>query len=410
MSNPNKFYEKLPESPGVYLMRGVHGKILYIGKAGNLKRRASSYFLRPLEYRLQKMVGEIRKIDYKKTDTALEALILESQLIKKYKPPYNVREKDDKSFLYVKITKDEFPRVLLLRGKDVKKEKYLATRPRGGFSWYGPFVEAGSVKEALRLIRKIFPFNIHTPEEIKKIRESGGRACFNWEIGLCPGICVGDIDKKEYGKIIRNIRLIFEGKRSRLIKSLGEEMNDAASKQEFELAEKKKRQLFALQHINDIALIKEPELPTTNYQLQTRVEGYDISNISGTNAVGSMVVFIGTKPEKNEYRKFKIRTVKGPNDTAMLAEVLRRRFGNPWALPQLILIDGGKPQVGAALKVLSETGYKIPVVGIAKGPTRKKNEFIGAIPKQTSRETLIRVRDEAHRFAISYHRKLRGRI
>ncbi|MDP1688756.1 MAG: GIY-YIG nuclease family protein [bacterium] len=409
MSNPKKLYENLPETPGVYFMRGTKGAILYIGKAGNLKRRVSSYFLRPLEYRLQKMVSEIKKIDVKQTDTSLEALILESQLIKKYKPPYNVREKDDKSFLFVEITKDEFPRVLLVRGKDIKKDEIV--NAKGSIERYGPFVEAGSLKEALRLIRKIFPFNTHTKEEIDKFLRKESRPCFNWQIGLCPGVCASAISVNEYVKTIRNIKLIFNGKKRHLIEVLEKEMRDAALLQEFELAEKKKRQLFALQHINDIALIRESELSTINYQLDTRIEGYDISNISGTSAVGSMVVFIKNKPAKNEYKKFKIRTITGANDVGMLKEVLNRRLKHfEWPFPNLFLIDGGKSQVNAVREVISEFGIEIPVVGIAKGPERKKNEFIGVIPRDTDKNILIRVRDEAHRFAISYHRKLRGKI
>lgn len=405
MSNPKTLYEKLPETPGVYFMRGGKGAILYIGKAGNLKRRVSSYFLRPLEYRLQKMVSEIKKIDIKQTDTSLEALILESQLIKKYLPPYNVREKDDKSFLFVEITRDEFPRVLLVRGKDIKNEE------KSTIERYGPFVEAGSLKEALRLIRKIFPFNTHTKEEIEKYLNTNVRPCFNWQIGLCPGICAAAITKGEYTKTIRNIKLIFDGKKHRLVEVLEKEMREVALLQEFELAEKKKRQLFALQHINDIALIKESELSTINYQLETRIEGYDISNISGTSAVGSMVVFIKNKPAKKEYKKFKIRTITGANDVGMLQEVLRRRLKHfEWKYPHLFLIDGGKPQVNIARAVLAEFGIEIPVVGIAKGAERKRNDIIGDIPYGIDKNILIRIRDEAHRFAIYYHRKLRGKI
>lgn len=405
MSTPKKLYENLPETPGVYFMRGTKGTILYIGKAGNLKRRVSSYFLRPLEYRLQKMVSEIKKIDIKQTDTSLEALILESQLIKKYKPPYNVREKDDKSFLFVEITNDEFPRVLLVRGKDIKNESNTSVER------YGPFVEAGSLKEALRLIRKIFPYNIHTKEEIDKFLNKESRPCFNWQIGLCPGVCASAITASEYAKTIRNIKLIFNGKKHQLIDVLEKEMKEAAQLQEFELAEKKKRQLFALQHINDIALIREADLSALSDTSldEIRIEGYDISNISGTSAVGSMVVFLKNKPAKNEYKKFKIRSITGANDVGMLKEVLRRRLKHfEWKYPHLFLIDGGKPQVNVAREVLAEFVVEIPVVGIAKGSERKRNDIIGEIPSGIDKSILIRVRDEAHRFAVFYHRKLRS--
>ncbi len=413
MSDSKKLYQDLPEAPGVYLMRGKKGNILYIGKAGNLKRRVSSYFLRPLESRLQKMVSEIKKIDFKLTDTSLEALILESQLIKKYKPQFNVREKDDKSFWFVEITDDEFPRINLVRGKDINLEKKIRAGFGRGFARYGPFVEAGSLKIAVRLIRKIFPYNTHTKDEIDKYLSTSTRPCFDWQIGLCPGVCAGSVSKEEYTKAIRNIKLIFEGEKQYLIEVLESEMKDAAILQEFELAEKKKRQVFALRHINDIALIKDAdENNALNISSSPiRIEGYDISNISGTSAVGSMVVFMNNKPTRSEYKKFKIKTITGANDVGMLKEVLRRRLKHfEWSYPNIFLVDGGKPQVNAAKEVLAEFSIEIPVLGIAKGPDRKKNDFIGIVPNDIDKNTLIRVRDEAHRFAISYHRKLRGKI
>ncbi len=386
----------LPDAPGVYFMKDSKGKLLYVGKAGSLKRRVTSYFLRPHDSRIQKMVSEIRAIDYEETDTALEALILESALIKKFQPPFNVKEKDGKSFLYVEITKDKFPRVILVRGKDLTQGKY-----------FGPFTSASSIREALRIIRKIFPWSVHAPEKIGTFK----RPCFDYEVGLCPGTCIGAGSRTEYMKNIRNIKLFFEGKKRQIVIQLKKEMKEASAALEFERAEKFQRQIFALQHIRDVALISESEfnLPATTYQLQpTRIEGYDISNISGTSAVGSMVVFENGAPNKSEYRKFKIRTFDASNDVGMMREVLRRRFQNSWPLPQVILIDGGAPQVNVAHKVLAEFSLQIPIVGIAKGPERKKNEFIGTIPAGVTPLTLIRVRDEAHRFAITYHKKLRA--
>jgi len=411
-----KLYKRLPETPGVYLMkgtsrtrasgtvRGTHGRVLYIGKAANLRRRVSSYFTRPHDSRIEKMVNEVRRIDYKKTDTALEALILEAALIKKYKPPYNIREKDDKSFLYVEITDEAFPRVLLVRGKTLRQAQGKR---------YGPFTSASSIREALRIIRRIFPFSIHPPHKQVMWGASSpkkSRACFDYEIGLCPGTCVGAISKKDYLKNIRNIKLLFEGKKKTILKNLDKEMYTASKKLEFEKAVKLRKQIFALQHIQDVALIGDFESQMSNVkgQMLRRVEGYDVSNISGTSAVGAMVVFANGRPDKNEYRKFKIRTIMKSDDVGMLREILRRRFGNNWSLPHLILIDGGKHQVNAAKSVLSECGLKIPVVGIAKGPKRKKNEFIGQVPRGVDKNVLIRVRDEAHRFAVQYHRKVRG--
>lgn len=390
-------YAKLPGTPGVYIMKDAAGRVLYVGKAVNLKRRVSSYFLRPHDARIDGLVRRIKRIDHKNTDTAIAALILEATLIKKYQPPFNVLEKDDKSFLYVEITKEKFPRIMLVRGKD---------RPNG--KRYGPFTSAASIREALRLIRRIFPYPTH-PTPPKPL----ARPCFDYGIGLCPGTCIGAVSRADYIKNIRNIELLLAGKKARIVSGLEKAMKEASRKTEFEKAERYKRQLFALRHIQDVALIKESELADIKYQIQNtkyRIEGYDISNISGTNAVGSMVVFEGNEPAKGEYRKFKIRTVGQPDDFAMLQEVITRRLRhNEWPLPDLMLIDGGKGQVSAVKKMVAKSGHDIPVIGLVKGPERKRNDVVGKIPAFTNLKTLIHIRDESHRFAITYHRELRSR-
>jgi len=446
VKDKKNYYKNLPETPGVYLMKDAKGKLLYVGKAGNLRRRVSSYFLRLSasahdlrtgrhDARIEGLVQRIGKIDHENTDSALEALILESALIKKHQPPFNIREKDDKSFLYVGVTKEEFPRVLLIRGKDFKKEgsdMYLRAIPvpsrtehssersarkreernvrlRAGF---GPFVSASSVREALRIIRRIFPWNVHEPEKVGVMK----RPCFDYGIGLCPGMCIGGISKSEYMKTVRNIVLFFSGEKKKIIMELEYEMKKASKKLEFEKAEKIKRQLFALQHIHDTALINENEIGNWKLEIGNsakRVEGYDISNISGTDPVGSMVVFMDDKPMNGEYKKFIIKTVKGSNDVGMLREVLKRRFSHTpkekgWAYPDLVLVDGGKGQANTAKRVLAEKHINIPVLGIAKGPERKRNDIIGVKPEWVSERTLEQVRNEAHRFAITFHKKRRS--
>ncbi|MFH0712239.1 MAG: UvrB/UvrC motif-containing protein [Candidatus Jorgensenbacteria bacterium] len=399
-------YDGFPETPGVYIMKDAQGRILYVGKAGNLKRRVSSYFMRPPastrvkrgepDSRIEKLVSKIAKIDYRKTDTALEALILEATLIKKHEPLYNIREKDDKSFLYFEITREEFPRVLLVRGKN-----------RAAGERFGPFTSASSAREALRIIRKIFPFSFHPAEKIGKFK----KPCFDYEIGLCPGTCISAVERSEYLNNIGNIKLLFLGKKAAILKSLEREMKEASKRLEFEKAAKLRGKIFSIRHIQDVALIGEEknELEITNDDL--RIEGYDISNISGTSAVGSMVVFRGDRPDKNEYRKFKIMTLKKSDDVGMLKEVLRRRLNHrEWPLPALFLIDGGKGQVNGVRAVLDEFGLDLPVLGIAKGAKRKKNEFVGKIPAGIPEKTLIKVRNEAHRFAQSYHKKLRSKV
>jgi excinuclease ABC subunit C len=380
----------LPDSPGVYIFKNENGKVLYIGKAGNIKKRVESYFHRSKDIKIKNLLDQIRKIDYKKTDTAIEALILESKLIKHFKPPYNIREKDDKSFLYVEITKDKVPRVILVRGRDKKEGRR-----------YGPFTSASSIREAMRIIRRIFPYNVHQPSRIATLK----RPCFDNQIGLCPGTCTEVADAKDIKRNLRHIRLFLEGNKKQVLRLLKHEMGVEAERLNFEIAAKIKRQIFALQHIQDIAVITKDNLGNTVGTSQ-RIEGYDVSNISGNLAVGSMAVFINSKPDVEEYRKFKIRTLKKPNDVGMLREILERRFSNDWPIPDLVLIDGGRAQVNVALDVIGEFGLKLPVVGIAKGKARKKNEFIGRIPEKVSRNVLIQLRDEAHRFAINYHRKL----
>ena len=398
---------KLPPSPGVYLMKDAKGRVLYVGKAANLKRRVSSYFAGPHlrqgfggqahDVRIERLANENRRGDYEGTGTAVEALIREAELIKKLEPPYNIREKDDKSFLSIVITREKFPRVLLVRGRNA---------PPG--TVYGPFTSATSLREAMRILRRIFPWSEHDVSSFK-FHVSGTKPCFNYELGLCPGTCIGVADAKEYRKTVAQLKLFLSGKRKRLVATLTREMKIASRALEFERAETLRKRLFALQHIQDVALIESDKFQVSSFRFQTiRIEGYDISNISGTSAVGSMVVFVNDRPAKDEYRKFAIRTVQGANDTAMLQEVLERRLRHrEWQLPNLILVDGGAPQVSTARKVLRIMRQAIPIVGIAKGPERKRNDIIGIVPRGMNKQTLIRVRDEAHRFAIRYHRTLR---
>ena len=400
-------YKKFPETPGVYIMKDAARRVLYVGKAANLRRRVSSYFERPHDVRIQTLVSKIAHIDIEQKDTALEALIREAELIKTLTPPFNVREKDDKSFLYFEITCEKFPRVLLVRGSGVANEGYGGVKSGVQGKRFGPFTSASSAREALRILRRIFPWSTHDPDEIGKMK----RPCFNYEIGLCPGTCVGAITHEDYMRNIGRLRLFFEGKKERIIRAVEKEMKAASRKQEFERAEALKRQAFALRHIQDTALISDSDaLVMSGVALKDgyRIEGYDISNISGTSAVGSMVVFADGAPDKDEYRKFKIKSIFQPNDVGMLKEVLERRFArSDWPMPDLVLIDGGLAQVNTARRVLLRAGVKIPIVGIAKGPRRDRNDIIGLIPRGVQKTTLIKVRDEAHRFAISYHKALR---
>ncbi len=381
-------------------MKGAKGEILYVGKAANLRRRVLSYFTRAHDMRIERLVRGIRRIAFERTDTALEALIREAQLIKKYAPPFNIRMQDDKSFPRVRITNEPFPRVLVARGKDLAGGRLARVA-----SEFGPFPSASQLREALRIIRRIFPWSDHDPDRVG----ASARPCFEYEIGLCPGTCIGAVSREEYRRNIRNIKLLFEGKKRRILPRLTSEMKRASRGLEFERAAKLRGQIFALRHIKDTAFVGESEVGGETQKRDFRIEGYDVSNISGTSAVGSMVVFRNGEPDPSQYRRFRIRTVTGSDDTGMLSEVLTRRFAREgWPLPQVILVDGGRGQVNAARKVLRDKGLTVPVVGIAKGPERKRNDFIGRVPEGVSGKTLIKVRDEAHRFAIAYHKKLRA--
>ena len=385
-------YKKLPDSPGVYLMKGKKGKLLYIGKAGNLRRRVSSYFLRPHDARISQMVSDIKTIDFLETDNALEALILEAKLIKDKKPPYNIKDKDDKSFLFIEITDEEFPRVLLVRGKSLSAGKR-----------YGPFTSASSAREAIRILRKIFPWSTHPESKIGSYK----KPCFEYEIGLCPGTCVGAISKKDYMKNIKGLKMFLSGQKNKLINSLKKDMALASKELRFEDASKLKKKIFSLEHIQDAALLGEADIVSTDDK--TRIEGYDISNISGDSAVGSMVVFVGGSPKRDEYRKFKIRSILEPNDVGMMKEMVSRRLKNDWPLPDFMLVDGGVAQVNAVRSSVLEAGLKIPIIGMVKGPDRKKTDLVGDKVVNINKKTLEKVRDEAHRFAISYHKSVRSK-
>jgi excinuclease ABC subunit C len=272
---------------------------------------------------------------------------------------------------------------------------------------FGPYTSKKQLEIALKLIRKIFPFHSN-----KQPTEKG---CLDYQIGRCPGPYAGAISKKDYLKNIRGIEMIFEGKKKYLLKELEKQMREYSKKKEFEKAAETRNRIFALKHIRDVALLTgdADSLGPPRSKKMARIEAYDISNIGGDFAVGSMVVSSGNKLEKSQYRKFKIKTVAGIDDVGMMREVLRRRFQNDWPLPDLIFVDGGKGHLNMAENVVAEFGYDIPVVAVAKGPTRKKVDVYYSKEALAYREIISnnklveRIREEAHRFAISYHKKLR---
>jgi len=429
----------LPDKPGVYFFLGPKPsgrarKILYIGKATSLRSRVRSYFNGDIGSTrgpgIAKMIEESKNVKVEVTDSVLEALILEANLIKKHQPKYNAKEKSDKSFNYIVITKEDFPRVLLVR------ERELLGPPRSKLNVeyaLGPFPQGSVLRDALKIVRKIFPFRDKCLPYKSKMQFDGGRIsvkktknskpCFNRQINLCPGVCSGEITKTEYRKIISNLKLFFDGKKKQLVKKLEREMKVAAKKQEFEKAAKLKKTIFALKHIQDVSLIKSTSKSYPHQgQPLVRIEGYDVAHISGTSMVGVMTVVLSGEADKGSYRKFKIKTVSGADDTASLEEVLKRRFSHPeWEYPRLIVIDGGKAQKNRAEKVLRDFGIEIPVVSVVKDERHRPKDILGmsqisqmigaqmhADAQKYEKEILL-VNNEAHRFALKYHRELRSR-
>ena len=383
---------KLPDCPGVYFF--LKGKeILYIGKATSLRDRVKSYFGKDLiETRgpiILDLVCKADKIKWQETDSVLEALILEAALIKKHQPKYNTKEKSDTSWNYVCITKEQLPKVVIKRGKVVLQEEnsYL--------NIFGPFPNGSQLREAMKLVRKIFPF---LDDKSKNYLE------FYRQINLVPDL----EDRKLYLENIRNIRLFFSGKKKQIFRNLKKEMNVFAKAKRFEEAGEIKRQLFALRHINDVALIKgQVDLKNDSF----RIEAYDIAHMGGKSMVGVMTVVENDELARNEYRKFKIRTQKDANDTGALAEVLDRRLAHPeWRYPNLVVVDGSRAQINIAEKVLAKIGMMTPVVSVVKDERHRPKGILGNRKYVSKYErNILSANSEAHRFAIAYHKKVRGK-
>lgn len=399
--------KKLPDTPGVYFFLGKNKKILYIGKATSLRDRVRSYFGKDLiktrGQLLVNMMLEAKTIDFKQTDSVLEALILEADLIRKFKPEFNTKEKDDKSFYCVAITKEDFPVVKLVRKKDANFET-LEVNGEKMRSLFGPFTNGSQLKEALMIIRKIFPYRDEKcPGTIAK------RPCFNYTIGLCPGVCAGVVGKKDYARTIRNIELFFQGKKKKLLAMLEKEMKQAVAGEAFERAGEIRNQIFALEHIRDTSLIKKDILvhggPGSTPFL--RIESYDIAHLSGENMVGVMTVLEDGEHKKSDYRKFNIRGFDKSNDIGALREVVTRRLAHSeWPMPNLVVVDGGETQ----RKAIAELFRDIPVLSVVKDERHKAREVLGdAELVQKYKNEAIKINADTHRFAITFHRQKRAK-
>jgi excinuclease ABC subunit C len=549
--------KRLPDRPGVYLMKDARGDVLYVGKAQSLRHRVRSYWQKQTPtmgegHRIRSVVDRIADVEVTEVDSVSEALLLEANLIKRFKPRFNVRLKDDKSYPYIKVTlADDFPRV--------ERTRKLVN---DGSRYFGPYASATSVDESMNLVRRLFPFRTCTID-IKDGERALQRPCLLYHIKRCQGPCIEAISKADYRADIEQVELFLEGRQETLVKALRREMAAASDRQEYERAatnrdkiraiertmESQKMAAFARTELDLVGMARQdnqaavtlfiirdgkmigrdvylldavreasdaevlssfleqyyaratsipreiyvPDGVTDTADLQTflaekrggpvhlrtpqrgekrdlmglaarnaadtlareqarwladhgktqaaleelaaaldmpgspfRIECYDISNFQGAESVGSMVVFEDGKPRSGEYRRFRIRTVEGPNDVASHQEVLRRRFRatksgeegseeeRRWAMPDLVIVDGGKPQVNGAKAVLDELGlHDLPVAGLAK---EREELFLPGrpdpvvLPPTSSALYLVqRLRDEAHRFAITYHRTLRDR-
>lgn len=432
---------KLPVEPGVYFHKNVNGEIIYVGKAAVLKNRVRQYFQNSVkDAKTQALVAEIADTDWITVETEMDALFLESEMIKRYKPKWNILLRDDKSVSYVRIDmKSEIPYVSFTRNPADDKATYI-----------GPFYGKTAVEKAVRTLRRVFPYYT---------RPYTGRKSLDTDLGLTPGIEVGRSTPKDYKRNLRKLMRYLEGDREKLLKDLEKVMKKESKAQNYELAAEARDQLLGLRELKRKIVFSDKEFLDISsdqalMQLKKllklekpprRIEGYDISHQSGTNTVGSMVVFINGTAARSEYRKFKIRTAKN-DDLKSMKEIITRRLKHPeWEYPDLIILDGGITQVKAILPLL-ET-YNIPVIGRDKSGDHSKSArvklvipehsklrvFQGAAVRELARESrgdgpagrdpkleylellpsshiarlIARVDEESHRFAINYHTLLK---
>ena len=416
MTKLEKQLKILPKDPGVYFYKDKAGEIIYIGKAANLKNRVSQYFQksRTRDAKTDALIAEIAELDIMTVDSELDALFLEAEMVRRYMPRYNILLRDDKSLVYIRIDYDsDYPTVSTTR------------RPLDdGARYFGPYFSTLSVRQALKLLRRIFPFATRRITGQK-------RATLHYHLGLDPGLEDGRTTLADYRANLRKLMAVIEGKRKNIERELEHELKQYAKNLQFEEAAKVRNQLSALQRLSRQVVFSDKEFLdiSKDYALgelvdllglekfPARVEGYDISHMSGTDVVASMVVFTNGVTNKGEYRKFKTK-IDHNNDFYNMHETIKRRLSEKnlkdWGKPDVILIDGGKGQVGAALKALAQAGLDIPTIGLAKRfeqiivPKRGGSMVVVDLPHTSHLIKLLqRIRDESHRFAVSYHSTLK---
>ncbi len=405
----------LPSAPGVYFHKSASGEIIYVGKAAVLKNRVRQYFHHTnKDPKTAALVAEIADTDWIVVDTEMDALFLESEMIKRYMPKWNILLRDDKTVSYVRIDlKSEVPYVSFTRTPQDDKATYV-----------GPFYGKATVQKALRILRKVFPY-YDKPYD--------GKKSLNTDLGLTPGIEIGKTTPKDYKKNLRKLVLYLEGGRHKLIKDLEKQMFEAARSENFEEAAELRSQIFGLKELQKKIVFSDKEFLDISSdqalsELQTllqlpepprRIEGYDISHQSGTNVVGSMVVFVNGASDRSDYRKFKLRKQQN-NDPESMREIIERRLKHleDWGRPDLIILDGAEQQLEAVHALLAAHG--IPAIARDKSGDHAKNAFVTIIiptangyqkitlsPDGHTAKLIARIDEESHRFAITYHTLLK---
>ena len=408
----------LPVSAGVYFHKNARGEVIYVGKASVLKNRVKQYFQskKDMDAKTLALINEIADVDWITTDSEIDALFLESEMVKRYKPRYNILLRDDKSQTFVRINmRDEIPYISFTRSPI-----------KDGAEYFGPFFNGLSLKRALRFLRKVFPY--YTEKESKKSSK------LSYQIGLTPGVFEGNMTSIEYKKSLRQLISYIKGNRKSIIQTIEKAMKDASKKQNFELAGMYRNQLMNLNELKrqivfgsdefldiskDEGLVALKELLSLA-KIPKRIEAYDVSHHGGKNNTASMVVFTNGLPDKTQYRKFKLRKT-GNDDYAQMRETIERRLKHlsDWSKPDLIIIDGGIGQLSAVADLLKLT--EISFIGRSKGGNHSRNAGVKiVIPnldnkymeiqlKSDSHEAklIARLDEEAHRFAINYHTLLK---
>ncbi len=417
----DKLPKKIPTSAGVYFFLDQHKKPLYIGKASNLKNRLSSYFNGLKDARITTMLEKAAGLRWQVLNSEIEALIIESRMIKQHHPAFNILLRDDKQYFYVQFLKTRYAKVKLTHQPTQKAQDI------SGSEYIGPFTSGNALKVTLKILRKVFPYCTCTQEHT--------RPCLNYHLGKCLGFCCvknSHPDKTQlriYKSNIKALKDLLSGKRQAVIRGLEKKMLKDAKSSQFEEAIAIREKMAKLKKIFENATIIQNMEQGENglselknifnlSAIPARIEGYDISHMQGAHATGSMITYIDGQPSKNDYRKFKILISGQANDTAMLTEVLERRFKHPeWPFPDLILIDGGKAQLNSTLKSLDRLKLKIPVISLTKDEHHhgvyvlssydqgRRHFLVKELPPSVSR-LISAVDNEAHRFAISYYRKL----